>query len=73
MSARVRKGLITVRSQRGIECYRSRSLSMAIEVSRITKADSSRGPCTPELGRVSLESARLGQSNGIGLEASAYL
>jgi len=46
---------------------------MAIEVSRMKKADTSAGRCPPESGRVSLESARRGESNGIGLEASACL
>jgi len=46
---------------------------MAIEVSRMKKADISGGRCLPESGRVSLESAREGKSNGIGLEASAGL
>jgi len=73
MSARVRKGLIGVRLARGIEWYRSCSICMAIEVSGIKKAHISRGRYPPELGRVSLESARPGESNGIGLEASACL
>jgi len=73
MSARVGKGLIAVRSPRGIEWHRSRSVRMAIEVSRMKKADISGGRCPPESGRVSLESARRGESNGIGLEASACL
>jgi len=67
MSARVRKGLIGVRSPRRIERYRSLSVRMAIEVSRMKKADISAGRCPPESGRVSLESARGGESNGIGL------
>jgi len=67
MSARVGKGLIGVRSARGIEWYRFRSVRMAIEVSRMKKADISGGRCPPESGRVSLESARRGESNGIGL------
>jgi len=58
MSARVRKGLIGVRSPRGVEWYRFRSVRMAIEVSRVKKADISAGRCLPESGRVSLESAR---------------
>jgi len=73
MSARVRKDLIGVRSARVISWYRSRSVSLAIEVSRMKKADISRGRCPSESGMVSLESARPGESNGIGLEASAYL
>jgi len=46
---------------------------MAIDVSRMKKADTSAGRCPPELGRVSLESARQGELNGIGLKASACL
>jgi len=46
---------------------------MAIEVSRMEKADTAAGRCPPESGRVPLESARRGESNGIGLEASACL
>jgi len=46
---------------------------MAIEVSRKEKADTSAGRCLPELGRVSLESARRGGSNSIGFEVSAWL
>jgi len=53
--------------------YRSRSVRMAIEVSRMKKADTLAGRCPPESGRVSLESARRGESNGIGLEVSACL
>jgi len=67
------KGLIEVRLARGIEWYRSRSVRMAIEVSRMKKADTSAGRCPPESGRVPLESARRGESNGIGFEASACL
>jgi len=37
------------------------------------KADISAGRCPREMRRVSLESARQGESNGIGLEASALL
>jgi len=73
MSARVGKRLIGVRSPRGVEWCRFRSVRMAIEVSRVKKADTSAGRCPPESGRVSLESARRGESNGIGLEASACL
>jgi len=73
MSATVRNGLIGVRSRRGVEWYRFRSVHMAIEVSRLKKADTSAGRCPPESGSVSLESARRGESNGIGLEASACL
>jgi len=46
---------------------------MAVEVSRERKGDTSAGGCPPELGRVSLDSARRGESNGIGREASACL
>jgi len=46
---------------------------MAIEVSRMKKADISGGKCPPESGRVSLESARQEESNGIGFEAPAWL
>jgi len=73
MSARVGKGLIGVRSARGIGWYRSQSVCMAIEVSRMEMADTSVGRCPPELGRVSLKSARGGESTGMGLEASAWL
>jgi len=58
---------------RGIERYRSRSVRMAIEVSRKEKADISAGRCVPESGRVSLESGRRGELNGIGLEVSTCL
>jgi len=53
MSARVGKGLIGVYPARGIEWYRSRSVRMTIEVSRMKKADTSVGRCPPESGRVS--------------------
>jgi len=46
---------------------------MAIEVSRKEKADILAGRCVPESGRVSLESARGGELNAIGLEVSACL
>jgi len=46
---------------------------MAIEVSRVKKADNSACRSLPESRRVSLESAGRGESNGIGLEASAWL
>jgi len=46
---------------------------MAIEVRRMKEADTAAGRCPSESGRVSLESARRGESNGIGLEASARL
>jgi len=46
---------------------------MALEVSREKKGDTAAGRCLPELGKVSLESARRGGFNGIGLEESARL
>jgi len=46
---------------------------MAIEVSQMKKAHISRGRCTPELGRVSLESAPRGELNGIALKASVWI
>jgi len=46
---------------------------MAIEVSREKKGDTSPGRCPPGSGRVSLESARRAESNGIGFGASAWL
>jgi len=73
MSARVGKGHIGIRSPRGIEWYRSRSVRIAIEVSREKKGDTSVGRCLPEAGRVSLESAGRGELKGIGCEASACL
>jgi len=73
MSGRVGKGLIGVRLARGIEWYRSRSVCVAIEVSRMKKADTSAGKCPAESGRVPLGSARREESNGIGFEASACL
>jgi len=73
MSARVGRGLIGVRSPRGIEWYRFQSVRMAIEVSSMKEADTLAGRCPQESGGVSLESARRGESNGIGLEASAWL
>jgi len=73
MSTRVGKGLIGVRLRRRIEWYRSGNVRIAIEVSRMKEADISGGRCPPESGRVSLESPRRGESNGIGLEASACL
>ena len=59
MSARVGKGLIGVRSARGIEWYRFRSVSLAIVVSRKKKADTSLGTgrCPLESGRALLQSA----------------
>jgi len=73
MSARLGKGLLGVRSPTGIEWYRSQSVRMAIEVSMMKMADTAAGRCLPESGMVSLESARRGESNRIGLEASAWL
>jgi len=60
-SARVRKGLIGIRSRSEIDWYRSLSVRMAIEVSRKKKADTSRGSgqCRLESGRALLESARV--------------
>jgi len=46
---------------------------MAIEVSMMKKADTAAGRYPPESGRASLGSAGRGESNGIGLEASACL
>jgi len=46
---------------------------MAVEVSREEKGDTSSGRCPPESGRVSLESACRGESNGIGPEVFACL
>jgi len=46
---------------------------MAIEVSRGKKGDTSAGRYPPESGRVRLQSAHRGKSNGIGFEASAWL
>jgi len=61
MSARVGKGPIGVRSPRGIEWYRFRSVRMAIEVSRKKKADTSLGTgrCPLDSGRALLQSARV--------------
>jgi len=61
MPARVGKGHIGVRSARGIKWDRSRSVRMAIEVSRKKKEDTSLGTgrCPVESGRASLESARV--------------
>ena len=50
-----------------------RGVPWAIDVSREKKGDTSVGRCQPESARVSLESAHGGESNGIGLEASACL
>jgi len=49
-SASVRKGLIGIRSPRGIDWYRSQSIRIAIPVSRKEKADTS-----PGTGRCKLE------------------
>jgi len=46
---------------------------MAIAVNRMKEADISEGRYPPESGRVSLESARRGESNDIGFAASAWL
>jgi len=46
---------------------------MAVAVSREKKANTSLDKCPPESGRVSLESACRGESNGIGFEESAWL
>ena len=73
MSARVGKGLVGVLPPRGLEWYRPRSVRIAIEVSRMKKAVTTAGRCPPESGTVSLESARRGELNGIGFEASAWL
>jgi len=43
---------------RGIEWYRFQSVRIAIEVSRMKKADTSGGRYPPEFGGVSFESAR---------------
>jgi len=48
-------------------------MRMAIDVSREKKGDTSAGRCLPESGRVSLEYAHQGESNGIGLEVSGCL
>jgi len=61
MSARVGNGLIGVRSPRGIEWYRFRSVRIAIEVRRKKKADTSRGTgrYPLESGKAVLQSARV--------------
>jgi len=46
---------------------------MTIAVSGMEKDDISAGRCPAESGRVPLGSARRGESNGIGFEASAWL
>jgi len=73
MPGRVGKGLIEVRSARGIEWYRSRSVRMAIEVSWKKKADTSPGTglCPLESGRASLESAGLGVIISVNLDGRA--
>jgi len=50
-----------------------RSVHIAIDVSRERKGDTSPGRCPPESVSASLESARQGESNDIGLELSAWL
>ena len=57
----------------GIEYYSSGRGHIAVEVRRVRKADTSAGRCPPESGRVSLQSARRGESNTIGVEASTCL
>jgi len=73
ISARVGKGLIGVPSQREIECYTSRSVRMAIEVSRKKKTHTSPGTGRWPLRsrRASLESARLGVMNSVNLDGRA--
>jgi len=73
MSARVEEDLIGVCSTRGIEWYRSRSIRIAIEVSRKKKAAISPGTsgCPLESGRASLQSALLGVMNIVNLDGSA--
>jgi len=46
---------------------------MAIEVSREKEADTLMGRCPLGSGRVTLESARRGDLNGIGFDVSACL
>jgi len=46
---------------------------MAIEVSMMKKADTAAGRCPSESGKISLQSAGRGESNGIGLEVSPWL
>jgi len=50
-----------------------RGVCRAIDVSGEKDGDTSVGRYPPESGRVTLESARRGESNGIGPEASACL
>jgi len=83
MSARVGKGLIGVRSLRGIEWHRSQSVHIAIVVSRKEKAYTSLGTgrcsqsqaephCNPLVsGRASLQSTRLGVRNSVNLDGRA--
>jgi len=61
MSVTVGKGLIGVRSARGIYKYRSRSVRMAIEVGRKKMADTSprTGRCPLASGRPSSQSSRV--------------
>jgi len=73
MSVSVWEGLIGVRTLREIEWYRLRSARIAIAVSRMKKADIPEGRCPQESRSDSLESARRGESRGIGLGVSACL
>ena len=50
-----------------------RGMRRAIDVSRERNGDTSAGRGPAESGRVTLESARGGESNGLGPEASACL
>jgi len=71
MSARVGKGLIGVRTPRGIKWYRSRSVHMPIEVSRKKTAVTLPSRCPLESGRASMGSAHLGALNSINLDPRA--
>ena len=90
MSTRVGKGLIGVRSPRGIEWYRSRSVRIPVaprsrhfestcpgnsstKVWRTFQPSVGQRRDRVQPGQGALESARRGESNGIGLEASACL
>jgi len=66
-------GCVGIHRSRGIEWCRFRSVHMAIAVRRMKKADISAGRCPAESGRVQWGSARRGESNSIGFEASAWL
>jgi len=83
MSARVGKGLIGVRSRRGIESYMSLSVRMPVAPSSrqfdltgelkyksLDNISTSGGTAS---GQDALESTRQGESNGIGFETSAWL